>query len=221
MRYDKNFPKTIQVLVVACPTISEHNVRTAWLHGYALLTIAFTHNDVQLTGKVSIGERYSDDNGLIASLEAALDPEAVLAGIDLTDIIGRLGCLPIGVSDQKPALALLEKIQEMLANHAPLDLTLDRKATELLALNVNLHDLLYRPAGAGDAEGVTPGEAGSLNPDHLVAELADAAGAAALTLADLYCDARYEPALVDAWTSWRQQLQARWQSGPATGMAAV
>jgi hypothetical protein len=226
MPYDYDLPfKPIQVLAVACSTLNDATSRSAWLHGYAVLTIQPTRDDVEVRGTVMICDRYVDDARLLTSLESALDPEAVLAGMDLTNVIAQLGRLPIGTSDQRPALALLDKIETMLGGDAPLDVAIDIGSRVAVALNVAEHKLLACRGctGSGEAnERQSFGSSGSLNPAYLAAELADTVSAAALTIGEMYLEPQQGEKLVAAWQRWREAFCAGLEVGPeATGHGMI
>ncbi len=163
----------LQVLVPACQAGSGY----AWLNGYCVLSCRADGNDVVISGEVRIGEHIADNPGLIASLANALDPAAVLVGMDLTGMVSSLGRLPIDAPDQAPALALLTKLRSMLEMHSPIDL------------------------GQPDGDALD-----SLNA-HLLAEtLADHASDCLLeatfrTLADVSAVKLYA-----SWQAWRQSL---------------
>jgi hypothetical protein len=220
MLYNDNTTRpSIQVLAVACTAFDGPDPHCAWLHGYALLTLQPTHDDVQLSGMVMTGERYVDDTRLIAALDNALDPGAVLAGIDLTSTLSLLGRLPIEMIDQAPSLALLGKLKAMLENHDPIDLTINMKAHVALAVKVIEHKLLLRDKPDDQDQGLGLrlfASPGNLNTNYLAAELADTVGAAALAIGDLCLEPAHAQPLLEAWRQWRQNLHARWQFDPAT-----
>lgn len=208
----------IQLLAVACQALGEPDLRFAWLHGYALLTLQPTQDDVHLSGMVMTGERYVDDLRLTTALADALDPDAVLAGVDLTGMISRLSRLPLEVIDQAPALALLGKLQAMLQNRDPIDLTIDMDSQVAIAVKVVEHKLLFREGSDDQGQGIGLrlfASPDNLNPNYLAAELADTVGAAALAIGDLYLEPGHVQPLLEAWRRWRQDLHARWQFDPA------
>lgn len=219
MPYDYDLPfNPIQVLAVACTMLGDATSRSAWLNGYALLTIQPTRDDVEVTGDVVIGDRYVDDARLVTSLNAALKSDAVLAGLDLTSVVAQLGLLPIDVVDQRPALALLDKIETMLDEDAPLDVAIDIQSRLTLALTAIEHKLQVRhaytePADANELQCF--GSSGSLNPSQLAVELADTASAAALTIGEIYLDPQQNEQLVSAWQRWHQDLHAGLEANPA------
>ena len=209
----------IQVLAVACTAFDGPDPHCAWLHGFALLTLYPTQDDVQLSGMVMTGERYVDDIRLTTALAAALDPDAVLAGIDLTGTISLLGCLPIEMADQASSLALLRKLEAMLENYDPIDLTTDMEVHVALAVKVIEHRLLLRDKPDDQDQGLGLrmfASRDNLNPNYLAAELADTVGAAALAIGDLCLGPAFSQPLLDAWRQWRRALHARWQFDPAT-----
>lgn len=209
----------IQVLAIACSAFDGPDPHCAWLHGYALLTLQPTEGGVQLGGMVMTGERYLDDLKVTTALADALNPDAVLAGVDLTGTISLLGRLPIEMINQAPSLALLGKLRAMLENFDPIDLTTNRDAHAALVVKAIEHKLLLRdePDERNQGLGLRLFEApDNLNPNYLAAELADTVGAAALAIGDLCLGPAHAQPLLDAWRQWRQDLHTRWQFDPAT-----
>lgn len=204
----------IQLLVASCAAFGDPDPRCAWLHGFALLTLQPCGANVRLTGTVLTGERYADDRPLIEALERALDPTAVLAGHDLTDLVHRLGRLPIDAADQGPSLALLQKLHGMIEHHCPLDLALPGGGNLMLAIKAQVHDLHYCAGHDGEGAGASSSLSASfdnINPNVLAAELADTAGAIALTVGELYLEPPLRQSLLDRWQDWRSNLHERWQ----------
>ena len=216
---DSNTLPPIQVLAVACASIGEPELHCAWLHGFALLTLRLTDDDVHVSGQVMTGEQYVDDGVLTTALAEALNPDAILAGIDLTGMISRLGRLPIEVVDQAPSLALLGKLEAMLDNHDPIDLTISMESQVSLAVKVFNHRLLFReePGKQVNRIGLQLFNCpDNFNPNYLAAELADTAGAAALAVGDLYLEETNRQPLLEAWQRWREDLHRRWRFLPTS-----
>lgn len=222
--HNDNQPRPpIQLLVASCAAFGDPDPRCAWLHGFALLTVQPAGASVHLSGTLLTGERYADDRHLVEALEDALDETAVLAGHDLTELISRLARLPIDSADQTPALALLRKLEAMIENHCPLDLSLAAEGKLLAAVMAQAHQLEY--CQGYDGEGV--GAASSLsaatdniNPAFLAAQLADTAGALLLTVGEMYLEPGLRQPLLNAWQAWRTDQQARWLAGrPEDGRA--
>jgi hypothetical protein len=209
----------IQVLAVACASIGEPQLHCAWLHGFALLTLQPTDDDVHVSGMVMTGEQYVDDGVLTTALAEALNPDAILAGIDLTGMMSRLGRLPIEVVDQAPSLALLGKLEAMLENHEPIDLTISMETQVALAVKVYNHRLLFReePGKQVNRIGLQLfGCPDNFNTNYLAAELTDTAGATALAIGDVYLEAAHRQPLLNAWQRWREDLHGRWQLLPTS-----
>lgn len=202
----------MQVLAIDCPIVRGHDPQMAWLQAYVLLTMQVTPDDVQLTGTAVVGERYIDEVRLITDLEEALDPGALLAGSDLTGMMTNLGCLPIEAANQAPALALLDKLEAMLAR-PPIDITIDRQLEEACTRNVRAQRM-YAVSRASNRT-VCQGP-DSINPAMMVAHLARMAGGAALAIADVCFEPELHQQAVAAWHRWRDALFAQWQLLPAT-----
>ena len=167
----------IQVLVPALRTVDQPGMSFAWLNGYCLLSCRLEGHGVILGGEVRIGEHLADNPSLIASLADALDPAAVLAGMDLTSVVSGLGRLPFDAPDQAPALAVLTKLRSMLEHHKPIDL------------------------GQPDGDGLD-----RLNPSLLAEMLADQAGACLLALSQTALPDVHQGTVQAAWQKWRQSL---------------
>lgn len=216
---DNKTPPAIQVLAVACASIGEPELHCAWLHGFALLTLQPTHDNVHVSGLVMTGEQYVDDGVLTTALADALNPDALLAGIDLTGMISRLGRLPIEVVDQGPSLALLGKLEAMLDKHDPIELTISMESQVALAVKVFNHRLLFReePGKQVNRIGLQLfGCPDNFNANYLAAELADTAGAAALAIGDLYLETAHHQPLLQAWQRWREDLHGDWRLLPTS-----
>lgn len=200
----------IQILSASCAAFGDPDPRCAWLHGFCLLTIQPDGDHVVFHGELQIGDRFCNDRPMISALADTLDPNAVLAGLDLTDMISRLGRLPIDATDQGPALALLGKLGQMLENQRPIDLTLNDDDALMVAVKMVAHGL----AGCGldDDEADSPriglfGTIDQANPSRLALELADSAGACALAIGEQYLEAPIRGPLLEDWRRWRQRVR--------------
>ena len=202
----------IQLLITACATADDPGRRLSWLHGYCLLTLRPANGIVLLDGDVRIGDRYADNFDLIQNLADALDPDAVLAGLDLTDTVSRLGRLPVDARQQGPALALLGKLKAMLEKHLPLELTLNETSQTEVAGQALKHLLSFREnLGDEDRLRIIAGtDVGcgrdNGNPHRLAIELADTASACILAVAELYLEDELQPKMLTAWQAWKQRL---------------
>lgn len=191
-------PPPIQVLVTAANGFATAP-GCSWLHGFCLLTWQRSGDAVKVTGKLMTGERFADDKPVIQALTRALDEKAVLAGIDLTGMIGRIGRLPIDAEDQRPALALLTRLKTMLMANDPIDLALtdrSRAALELVGRQ-NGFNLRQNPGQSID----------NANPARLAEELVDTAGSALLTVSELHLPPHLRPLAATSWRRWRADLQ--------------
>lgn len=201
-------PPPIQVLVTAAAGFATAP-NCSWLHGFCLLTCSEKDGEVTIDGQLMTGERFADDGPVIAALTRALDENAVLAGIDLTDMVGRLGRLPVDAQDQRPALALLRRLCAMLIGREPLDLTLTERSQAALVLIARKHGLSIRENWVGTGEDARPALRGGIdnaNPARLAAELVDTAGTCLLTIAELHLpELRAQAA--SGWRRWRSELQ--------------
>lgn len=212
--HNDNQPRPpIQLLVAACAAFGDPDPRCAWLHGFALLTAQPAGASVHLSGTLLTGERYAADRHLVEALEDALDETAVLAGNDLTELVSRLGRLPIDATDQTLALALLRKLEAMIENHCPLDLSLPGGGNLLAAVKAQAHQLEYCQGYDGEGVGTASSFSAStdnINPAFLAAQLADTAGALLLTVGEMYLEPELQQPLLDAWQTWRTDQHARW-----------
>lgn len=195
----------IQLLITACNTVDQPGMRYGWLRGYCLLTYSAISGHVRLHGDVRISEPFANDQRIINDLANALHPDAVLAGLDLTETISRLGRLPIEEDDQAASLALLARLKAMLEQQAPLDLAIDDLSQTAVAMQVLEHELCFNERFDGE-EGISfdAGVPCSLDrdmehPERLAAELADTAGACMLAIGEVYLSAEFQPRLLDAW----------------------
>lgn len=169
--------RTLQILVPACRGFDQAGDRFAWLNGYCALRCSVEGDDVEVSGDVLIGDHLAENPGLVARLADALDPAAVLVGMDLTGIVSRLGRLPIDAPDQAPSLALLAKLRSMLERNKPIDLS--------------------EPDGSC---------LDSLNYHRLARELTDQASACLLAASHLALPGRLQWKIHEAWHSWRRLL---------------
>lgn len=213
--------RPVQILITACTTYDQPDPRCSWLHGYCVLTCQFVDDTVLLTGEVRTGERYSDDRPLIDDLTTALDPQAVLAGLDLTDMISRLGRLPIDAADQGPSLALLATLKRMLEGRPPLELTLTELSQAAVTRQVVQHQLCVRERldcqGHDDLGVQLFGSHDNCNPNRLAIEMADTAGAVLLAIGDLHMHASLRLPLLAAWQRWRTGINAKLPGARAEG----
>lgn len=200
---------TYQLLITACSSFGPPAERCAWLHGFCLLTLRPGGALILAQARVATGERYSDDRPLIEALTRLLDTSAILVGLDLTAMLSRLGRLPIDASDQKPALALLERLETMIAANPPIDLAMSRQARELVAKHAEQQQL-------GAAERLKSGAAGALfgvidngNPAALELMMAETADACALALAEMKWGHPQLAALLHERMRWREKLLSR------------
>lgn len=183
----------IQLLLPHVLTADHDGQTHAWLNAFCLLTMTPGAGTVEVTGKVLVGERYSDNVRLLQHLNDALDPSAVLAGYDLDETIAKLGRLPIDAEDSAPALDLLGKLHAMIENQCVIDMG----CSEALRRSVRDH------AAIQELELVD--EIDSSNPDRLASALRDMAGACLLALSDAYVPAKLEMDLIIAWTIWHRE----------------
>lgn len=196
----------IQLLVPACRSVNQTDINYAWLHGYCLIN-CHINADIVVGGEVRIGDPHADNVELIGHLAASLDPTAVLAGNDLTNMLGRIGRLPIDAIDPAPALALLGKLQSMLDGQAPIDLAItpqSRNAVAAEASSKNFgrgEDRITYEVGQSPANTVDSG-----NPRLLAEWLADEASACLLALGRLTLTEAQMMRLDIAWEMWRQRL---------------
>ena len=203
--------RPIQVLAIDCPIVGDPDPRLAWLQAYVLVTIQPTDDDTPVTGTVVIGERYADEMRLITSLEAALDPGAVLAGCELTEMVGRLGRLPIEASNSKPALALLDKLEAMLAR-PPIDVSMNRWLEGAFDEAMKERRSFAFPNGARGKQG----SGSSLNAGLLVAQLVSTASSAARAIIEANAARGQKSGAVAALSNWRDAVLAEWQLLPPT-----
>lgn len=197
----------LQLLIPACRTVRQSEADYAWLHGYCLLTCSMGRDTVRLVGEVRIGERYAENSELLVSLAEALDPAAILVGVDLTSTVSAFGKLPIDAVDPAPPLAVLSKLQSMLRAHPPIDLGITEDTRDLVQAERLTIDLAgagwgsRRTVSAQSAEGIDSG-----SPRLLAEELAGEAGTCLLAMGQLILPQAEQLQLDTAWRNWRQHL---------------
>lgn len=199
----------VQLLITACSAFGPPSERCAWLHGFCLLTLRPGGLPMLARAKVATGERYRDDRPLIEELTRLLDPEAILAGLDLTSMMSRLGRLPIDASDQSPALALLERLESMIGNEPPIDLALSAEARELVARHADQQQLGIAEHLGDGGVGVLFGVMDNGNPAALTLMMAETADACALALAEMKWGQPQLAALLLERMRWREKLLRR------------
>lgn len=203
----------IQLLITSCAITDCDSMRLAWLHGYCLLTYRPVGAGLHLDGEILIGERYGENLAMTQHLADALDPDAVLAGYDLTDMISRLGRLPIESNDPQPALDLLAKLRAMLDRQSPIDLAINDESQTAVTLQA-LRDQLGSDDELSDAAEGELFEFGMLaanqnggSPHPLALDLAETAGACLLAIGKLYLADELQSELLAAWQQWRDNFQ--------------
>lgn len=203
----------IELLITACSTVDDAGAQRVWMHGYCLLTYREEKGTVHLDGDVRIGERYSANSELIQELAERLDPAAVLAGLDITGTVGRIGRLPIDADDQGPSRALLHKLKTMLAAECPIDLMMTETSQASVEEQALQHALTFNECG-GDEPGIRTASGLTIrtrpddcNPAQLAAELAEIASACLLAVGDLYLESNTRSQLIAAWQRWRRDFQ--------------
>lgn len=202
----------IQLLITACATTNNPGMRLGWLHGFALLTCTPAGVSLHIDGEVRIGEFFGENLAMIQNLADALDPEAVLAGYDLTSMMSQLGRLPIEANDPRPSLDLLTKLKSMLEHQAPIELALSDDSQTEVAVQAVCNKL-------GSVEGFDDAEHGNLldfgepisghenvDPHRMAVDLADTAGAYMLAIGNLYLADELRPQLEAALRRWRENL---------------
>lgn len=204
---NRPFP-SIQLLVPSCQTVDDAGSGLTWLHGFCLVTFRPVGPGVQLGGIVRVGARYGENPAMVRELAKALDPAAVLAGDDLTSIVGSIGRLPIEANDQQPALDVLAKLKAMLMVHDPIDLAMDdHSRTEVLVQHIRLlpgieddtNDAINDAWLAADVA-----DRASVAPQHLAVELIQNARACVLAIGEIYLDEELRPALLAALENWER-----------------
>ena len=200
----------IQLLVPICPTFEGDGMTLAWLHGYALLTYRPDGAGMTFDAEIRINERYRENLALIRSLADALDPKAVVAGYDLTLIIGNLGRLPIESKQPRPALDLLDKLKTMLETFDPIDLSINDTTQSEVALQLMRHQLGVEAEGAINDELIEFGpfdEGQSLNVLSIGNDLIETAAAYMLSIGQLCLAAEILPLLTDAVNQWEHRAK--------------
>lgn len=201
----------IQLLIPLCQTADDDGRLLVWLHGYCLVTIRHVGVGFQLSGRIALGQRYSENLDLIRGLASALHSGAILAGYDLHHAIGQLGKLAVDASDPKPALELLVMLKCALGFHDPIDLAIDDQSQSEVAVQC-----LRLPPGmdqaATDALDAELFEAGfsdetSLRPHRIAADLMDSARGQVGAIAALYFPEKMQPPLLAAWDAWECSIQ--------------
>ena len=213
----------IQLLITACATTNNPGMRLGWLHGFALLTCTPAGAGLHIDGEVRIGEFFGENLAMIQDLTDALDPNAVLAGYDLTSTMSQLGRLPTEANDPGPSLSLLTKLKLMLEHQSPIELALtDDSQTEVAVQAIsNKFGSIERFNDAELGNLLAFGEAisGHENVDpHLMAiDLADTARAYMLALGNLYLPDELRPQLEAVLRRWRENLTPQFPMRNADG----
>lgn len=208
---NRPFPP-IQLLVPTCPAVDAAGMNLSWLHGYCVMTLQPVGSGVRLSGELRVGERYGQNLSMIRDLAAALIPDAVLAGYDLTDSVSTLGRLPIEANDPQPALEVLAKLKSMLEAHDPIDLAIDDYSQTEVTLQHLRHQLgSDDPLNAEDDlfEIGMPDDDISILPHRVAAALIEGAGAYLLAIGEMYLADELRPALSAAWGNWELSAQSQ------------
>lgn len=199
----------IQLLIIAASAFGAPAERCAWLHGFCLLTLRPDRSPILAGAKVATGERYCDDGPLIGELTRLLDPNAILAGPDLTSMLSKLGRLAIDAADQRPALKLLAKLETMIEANPPIDLAVSAEARGHVARHARDQQL-------GIAERISVGNGDALfeildngNPAALSLMMAETAEACALALAEMKWGQPQMAALLHERMKWREKFLSR------------
>ena len=198
-----------QLLIPACRIMTQPGTDYAWLNGYCLISCSVEPDRVVLDGEVRIGDYPAENASLITGLAAALNPAAVLTGLDLTSTLSALGRLPIDAVDQVPALDLLGKLKAMLEAQTPIDLgvtsdTRDAVKAERLAMDL----AIGRDRISSEAEKGWDPRLDNGNPCLLAETLADEASACLLAMGQLLLTQVQQTQLDIAWRNWRRHLVA-------------
>ena len=201
----------IQLLIPSCIIVDEGQTQLAWLDSYCLVTYSPGAANLKLDGVVRIGERFAENLEMIRDLTDALDPQAQLAGYDLTSVIGQLGRLPIEANDPQPALDLLAKIKAMLDMCDPIDLAIDVNSQTEVTVQLSRNHL-----GEDNTRAVPDLELGEIgllaNPDYsnpysIAADLTELASAYMLAIGQLYIPEELLPAFRDAVEGWERNVK--------------
>ena len=199
----------IQLLIIACSAFGPPPDRCAWLHGFCLLTLRPDNSPILAQARVATGERHCDDYPLIKELTRLLDPNATLAGLDLTSMLGKLGRLPIDATDQGPALELLNRLVTMIAASPPIDLALSAEARCDVARHTHQQHLsIAERIGEGTGSALF-GVMDNANPAALALMMAETADACALALAERKWGQPQMAALLHERLRWREKLLSR------------
>ena len=199
----------IQLLIIACSTFGPPPERCAWLHGFCLLTLRSGSSPILAQARVATGERYCDDYPLIKELTKLLDPNATLAGLDLTSMMGKLGRLPIDATDQGPALELLNRVETMIAASPPIDLALSTETRGYVARHAHQQHLgIAERIGDGTGSALF-GAMDNANPAALALMMAETADACALAVAEKNWGEPQMAALLQERLRWREKLLSR------------
>lgn len=218
---NRPFPP-IQLLIPECLTVDQDGSPLTWLHGYCLVTYSPVGAGLKLNGVVRIGERFAENLDMIRDLTEALDPDAVLAGYDLTASISLIGRLPIEANDPQPALDLLAKIKAMLEMHDPIDLSIDDNSQTQVTVQL-LRNQFGDEDGSIAAADDELFEMGLLalhdssNPSHVAADLTEAAGAYMLALGELYIPDELGTDFRDAVELWERNVEPKLPALTVTG----
>lgn len=199
----------IQLLIIACSAFGPPSERCAWLHGFCLLTLHPGGSPVLAQAKVATGERYCDDRPLIQELTRLIDPNATLAALDLTSMLGKLGRLPIDATDQGPALELLDRLETMIEAKAPIDLALSADDRGQVARHAQEQQLgITERLGDGTGSALF-GVMDNANPAALAMMMAETADACALALVEKKWGQPHMAALLHERLKWRKKLLSR------------
>lgn len=218
---NRPFPP-IQLLIPECLTVDQDDSPLTWLHGFCLVTYSPLGVGLKLNGVIRIGERFAENLDMIRDLTEALDPEAVLAGYDLTAAISSIGRLPIEANDPQPALDLLARIKAMLEMHDPIDLSIDDSSQTQVTVQLlrNQFNDEEGKIAAADDELFEMGLLGlhdSSNPSHVAADLTEAAGAYLLAIGQLYIPDELGPDFRAAVERWERDVQPQLPPRQADG----
>ena len=201
----------IQLLIPLCQTVDDAGSNLTWLHGYCLVTLRHVGGGLHLSGRIALGQRYGENLDLIRDLAASLHTGAVLSGYDLTDIIGKLGQLPIEANDPKPALNLLAMLKCMLGFHAPIDLASDdHSQTAVVVQHLRLPQGMDQATkDVMDDEWFEGGfsEAASVTPYRVASDLVESSRACIGAFAEIYLAKKEKPLLLAAWAQWERSIQ--------------
>lgn len=212
MSYDNdNHDHTpIQLLIPLCQSVEDAGSELVWLNAYCLLNLRQVGGSFNLTGAISLGQRYGENLHLAEELAAGLSAVSAICGYDLTSIVGRLGRLPIEATDQKPTLRILAGLKSMLIDHDPIDLGISDESRTA----VDLH-LLRSSEGQDEATKVQIEEECfeaclsdevSVTPFGLASYLVESARAYIGALAEIYFPQK-EKQIIAAWADWERSIQ--------------